>query len=374
MSHTRSLRIGIALDLSATAPGLWDGDALQAGVFLAMVLLRCTGVACCVALDAAPGRETDLLEASARSPLPVVSRHEAMQSLDLIIEMGCRLPEDWTHDFSAKGGVLVAQRITGDLIADSEAMAFACPTALLPAPNFYREIWVWPAYAAANGSYLHYTTLAHVHVVPPLWSPAILEQSASEQGVLWRYAPGRRSWRLAILEPNRSTAASCHLPLMLCDAAYRRQPEAVESICVGDSAAMMEGQHFCYFVDSLDVVRQRKVQFFDAIPGFAMLGSRAEALISHHWGMGQSYRHYEALHGGFPLIHNAPLLGDCGYRYKDFDPEDGAETLLSALRHHDDDLAAYRDKAARLLAELDPGADRQVKAYEARLAALFPPD
>ncbi|WP_068090676.1 DUF2827 family protein [Novosphingobium rosa] len=368
----RSLRIGVALDLSASAPGLWDGDALQAAAFLAMALVRCAGVESCVALDGAPGPESDQAGASARSPLPVIGRQAAMQSLDLVIELDCRLPEDWSRAFAEKGGALVAQRIAADLVADSEAMAFARPTALLPAPNFYREIWVWPAYAAAHGSYLHYTTLAHVHVVPQLWSPAILEQTVQAQGLDWQYRPGRSDWRLAILEPNRSSAASCHLPLLLCDVAYRRQPELIAGLCVGDSAAMVDGQHFCHFVDSLDVVRQRKVQFFDAIPAFAVLGSRADALVSHHWGQGQSYRHYEALHGGFPLIHNAPLLGDCGYRYKDFDPEDGAQSLLHALHHHDADLAAYRAMAGKFLAMLDPASAPQVSAYEERLAALFP--
>ena len=79
-----------------------------------------------------------------------------------------------------------------------------------------------------------------------------------------------------------------------------------------------------------------------------------------------------ARHGGFPLIHNAPFLGDCGYRYRDFDPEDGADRLLEALRDHDHTLHAYRQKAERLLATLDPGADAQVRAYEERLAGLFP--
>lgn len=366
------LRIGIALDLGAAAPGLWDGDALQAATFLAMALLRCAQVESCVALDGTPGAETPLEEASARSPLPVVSRQEAMQRLDLVIELGCRLPEDWAQAFHEKGGALVAQRIAADLVTDSESIAFGRPTALLPAPNFYRELWVWPAYARAHGSYLHYTTLAHVHVVPQLWSPAILEQTASEQGIAWHYQPGRSAWRLAILEPNRSTMAACHLPLMLCDVAWRRAPEALESLCVGDSAFMMEGQHFCHFVDSLDMVRARKVQFFDAIPAFAVLGSRADALISHHWGAAQSYRHYEALHGGFPLIHNAPLPDGCGYRYGDFDPEDGADRLLGALRDHDHNLHAYREAAQRFLATLDPGGDAQIRAYEERLAGLFP--
>lgn len=358
------LRIGIALDLSDKAPGLWDGDALQAASFLAMALNGSPLVEGCVALDTGSGTH-----AEARSPLPLMAWQEAIQRLDLIIEVGTNLPEPWARDFTAKGGAVVAQRIANDLVSDGESMAFARPAGPLPAPNFYREVWVWPAHAASCGSYLHYTTLTPVHVVPHLWSPAILEHAAPA----WAYTPGRAAWRLAILEPNRSSVAACHMPMMLCDAAFRRQPKAVESLCIANSAHLLDGAHFGHFADSLDLVRQGRTQFYDAIPAHATLGARADALISHHWGSTLSYRHYEALHGGFPLIHNSGWLGDCGYRYTDFDPEDGADRLLDALRHHDRDLEAYQAKARLFLATLDPGASAQVHAYEQRLTALFPP-
>jgi hypothetical protein len=353
------MRVGLALDLGGGAPGLWEGDALSAAHFLAMAMAGSALVECCVFVHAGQG------EPGPDAPRPVMAPGEAMQTLDLVIELGTRLSEGWARDFTARGGLLVAHRLNHDLVADAEAMTFSRSRSLLPAPGFYREVWVWPAHAVSCGSYHHYTMQAPVHVVPQLWNPALIEAAA---GGTWHYTPGRKGWRLAILEPNRSATAACHVPLMLCDAAFRRQNEAVESLCIGASAHLFAAGHFGPFVDSLDLVRQGRTTFFDAIPAWAVLGTRADALVSHHWGSGQSWRHYEALHGGFPLIHNAPLPGGCGYRYHDFDPEDGAEQLLAALAHHDEDLAAYRARAGHFLAGLDPAA--QVGAYEQRLMAL----
>lgn len=369
---TTPLHIGLALDLGEGAPGLWDGDALQAASFLAMVLSKSPLVARCVAFDGHQAQEPDPAAVRARSPLPVVTRGEAMEQLDLVIEVGLRLPEDWTAAFAARGGALVAQRLSSDLVADGESMIFNCPAGALPAPNAYREIWVWPAYAASSGSYHHYTGLALVHVVPQLWSPLLVDHAAAAMGADWHYQPGRKAWRLAVMEPNRSSVAACMMPMILCDEAFRRQPAMIEGVTVSHAQALVQSHHFNHFAQSLELTRQGRAMFLDAAAPFAVLGVRADALVSHHWGSAQSYRHYEALHGGYPLIHNNVWLGDCGYRYGDFDPEGGALGLLAALLRHDDGLAAYRAAAGDLLAGLDPHAPRQVEAYEERLRALFP--
>ncbi len=41
--------------------------------------------------------------------------------------------------------------------------------------------------------------------------------------------------------------------------------------------------------------------------------------LCHQWENAQNYVYYEALHAGYPLIHNSHLLDDCGYRYHNFD-------------------------------------------------------
>ena len=72
--------------------------------------------------------------------------------------------------------------------------------------------------------------------------------------------------------------------------------------------------------------------------------------------------YYEALYGGFPLIHNSDLLQDCGC-YHGFDCEEGGRVLIEAWQTHDVQLAAYRERARRYLELLDPGIPANIQIY-----------
>ena len=75
----------------------------------------------------------------------------------------------------------------------------------------------------------------------------------------------------------------------------------------------------------------------------------------------------QALHGGYPLIHNSAFLADQGYPYADFDPEDGGRALLEAKARHDDSLRAYRDAADALIERLRPDSPANIRLHETLL-------
>lgn len=102
-----------------------------------------------------------------------------------------------------------------------------------------------------------------------------------------------------------------------------------------------------------------------------ILSSHADALICHQWENAQNYVYYEALYGGFPLIHNSDLLQDCGYRYYGFDCEEGGRVLIDAWRTHDAQLATYRERAQRYLKLLDPANPANIKVYVDALTQVF---
>jgi hypothetical protein len=72
---------------------------------------------------------------------------------------------------------------------------------------------------------------------------------------------------------------------------------------------LAESAHFTHYVEGLDILRAEKVSFLAGFPPWDVLGHAADALLAHHWHSPHSHRHYEALHGGFPLVHNSPWLG-----------------------------------------------------------------
>jgi hypothetical protein len=77
------------------------------------------------------------------------------------------------------------------------------------------------------------------------------------------------------------------------------------------------------------------------------------------------------LYGGYPLVHNSPLLRDLGYYYPDFDTQEGGRALLRAFDEHDRTLPEYRARARALLQQLDVAHPPNVEAYTRELLALF---
>ena len=140
---------------------------------------------------------------------------------------------------------------------------------------------------------------------------------------------------------------------------------------VYNGLALKEHRDFVAYARSMDLVQQGLATFEGRYPIFDIMGREADAIVSHHWHNGQNYLYYEALYGGFPLLHNSTLLSGCGYAYRNFDPEDGALALLQALAEHDRNLDAYKATARALLRRLDPCSEENVALYGAVLNGLM---
>ncbi len=367
------LRVGVTLFIREGAQSIWENGIFQNCFFLAMLLARAPSVEHCVIVNGGPGSPQRAGDFLATAPCPVVDMAAAMNDLDVIIELSAQLAPDWARAFAERGGRIVGMRVANDFVIDAERMVHGLDPGLLMSGVPYDEIWTLPAFAKTCSSYYRTGFRAPVRIMRHLWSPILLERALSDRDVgrAFEYAPGRRRWRLAIMEPNICTVKTCHLPLLLCDVAHRMDARAIEMVRVFGALALKDQPGFVAFARSMEIVRQGLATFEARHPIYDVMGPIADALVSHHWENAQNYIYYEALHGGFPLVHNSALLGDCGYAYRDFDPEDGALTLLQALHEHDRDLENYRLRARRFLRTLDPLDDTNVAAYDDALRGLF---
>jgi hypothetical protein len=234
-------------------------------------------------------------------------------------------------------------------------------------------VWTLPAFEVTCKDYYEAAMRAPVSVMPHLWSPALLKRSISAggAGAKFEYQPGRPRWRLAVLEPNICMVKTSHIPMLVADVAHRQEPGMIENLRVFNTFHLKENNVFFGFARSLDLVRHGIATFESRLPVYQIMGHHADAIVAHHWENGQNYVYYEALYGGFPLIHNSSFIGSCGYRYADFDCGDGALALRRAFVEHDARLANYRSTALDFLATLDPESPANVERYTAELEALY---
>ena len=370
----RKLRVGVSLFVRKGPQSLWENGIFQNCLFLAQLLQLSPVVAEVVLVagggDGGPEQAKAFLE---ESPVPVIDMAAGMEQLDLMIEMSAQLSKEWIIAFRERGGKVVSMRVGNDYVIDIERMVFNKPNGLLISGAPYDEVWTLPEYETTCVPYYASTFRAPVRMVPHLWSPEVLERALRQlpADVKFGYQPGRRRWRMGMFEPNVCMVKTSHIPLLVCESAHRADPDMTERVQAYNTFHLKDQTMFNGFAHSLDIVRHGLTFFEGRFPIWQVLPQHCDAVISHHWENGQNYIYYEALYGGYPLIHNSHLIGDCGYRYHGFDCEEGGQALRRAFAEHDQNLAQYRAQAQQFLAALDPVAPVNVRTYTEAIEQLY---
>lgn len=363
-AQASGLKVGVTIFLREGTQSLWENGIFQNAGFLLMLLNESRVFSKTFLVNGGPGIADGSKDIMANSPAPIISMDEAMNELDVIIELSAQLNPDWARDFKNRGGTVIGMRVASDFILDSERMAYNMEPAGLMSKVPYDEIWTLPAFAKTCASYYQFGYSAPVRVMQHLWSPTLVDRSAREIGKPFAYKPGSKRWRIAVLEPNICSVKTSHLPMLLSDYAYRLDPNSIQHLYVFNAIALKEHAGFVNYARSLKIVQHGIGTFEGRLPVFQIMTELADAVVSHHWENGQNYLYYEMLHGGYPLIHNSAFLGSCGYRYNDYDPEDGALALLRAKAEHDLNLDSYRAEARDFVKTLDPLNPINIRNYE----------
>lgn len=359
------LNVGVTIYLRKGQQSIWENGIFQNCYFLAMLLKHAPNIESVYLVNGGDGDPASAAQFLEFAPVPVIDLDTARQKLDVVIELSAQLNPDWARAFREKGGRVIGMRVANDYVIDIERMMFALPHGMLVSGTPYSAIWTLPAFEKTCASYYETALRAPVTAMQHLWSPAFVER-ATDGG--FGYQAGRSRWRIAVLEPNICMVKTSHIPMLVADLAHRQQPDLIEYLRVFNTIQLKSDAQFVGFARSLDLVVQGRATFEPRLPVHEILTRQADAIVSHTWENTQNYIYYEALHGGYPLIHNSDLLRGCGYRYEGFDCEDGALALREAFAVHDANLHDYKTKARRFLATLDPLAPANVEQYSAAIA------
>jgi len=370
---SRRLKVGVTIFLRAGHQSIWENGIFQNCFFLAMLLKCVPEIEAVYLVNGGDGSPADAGDFLAMAPAPTIDLETARETLDVVVELSAQLDPDWGRAFRARGGRIIGMRVANDYVIDAERMMFGLPHGMLVSGTPYSAIWTLPAFERTCAQYYALALRAPVRTMQHLWSPQLMLRSIEANGLVdsFAYTPGSKRWRLAILEPNICMVKTSHLSMLIADLAYRQAPETIEYLRVFNTMHLKEDAAFVNFACSLDLVNQGSATFEPRLPIYEILGRQANAVVSHQWENAQNYLYYEALYGGYPLIHNSDLLDGCGYRYHGFDCEEGALALREAISVHDLSAESYRADARSFLEKLDPTAKENVKSYGAAIVELF---
>ncbi|MBH1966501.1 MAG: DUF2827 domain-containing protein [Comamonadaceae bacterium] len=360
----KPLRIGVTLAIR-DGQSLWENGIFQNCIFQVQLLRQCPGVVQACIVFVGDGSEQARRELLQDTDIEAVDLSDAASQLDMVIEMSAQLSSEWAAAFQARGGKLVSMCVGNDFAIDAERLGYDLPAGRL-VPSHQRDaVWTLPEYETVGAPYYAATFRAPVSILPHLWGPELLEASVRkrESGASFEYVPGRRRWRLAIMEPNLSIVKTCIIPFLACEVAHRLDPDKIEYVHVFNTEQLKSNAVFSTVFGSTNLVRHELAGFNGRFSIADVLTQHADALVCHQWENAQNYLYYEALHGGYPLIHNSHLIADCGWRYQGFDCEEGGRVLLEAIAGHDENLQDYRRRANAFLRTLHPLYEDNVRAY-----------
>ena len=234
----------------------------------------------------------------------------------------------------------------------------------------YDAIWMTPQHLHTYRYWAETLYRCPVYEVPQVWSPLFINGRSEAVRSGYRYEPGNQAKRVAIMEPNITVMKTSHLPLLVCEIGYKKSPDLFGSIFVCNATQLSTDPHFSSFCNSLSIFKDGVATVEPRFIGPDFIANHADAVVTHHWENGLNYLYYEALYGGYPLIHNSKFIRDFGYYYPSFDAQVGGEVLADALRVHDRNLDQYIDKCKFLLAMRDPRSSTSINAHLSLLEAL----
>jgi len=216
------------------------------------------------------------------------------------------------------------------------------------------EIWTSPHYApnvdyggVINGDASQ--PWPPSRIVPYVWSPRFIKDATSFAGF-----NDAAIYGFTIIEPNISFQ-KCHLiPLLIIEALYRSNPEAVREVIVISDRATASTYFQAVIRPRLHLVRDGKVHFEKRHTIIEVTKKWPHNIVVGNQILNEyNYIMMEHLHLGFPYVHNCASLRDYGYYYEGTDIDSGEEAIRRAF-NHDRRRGAARAEAAQLAWRFSP--------------------
>lgn len=313
---------------------LWSSGIAQNIVFLMMALQRLPEVDTAM-LVACPGGAADN-SWTARFGFPCIDQDACAGNLDLLVELGARAHPEPMAAFRKAGGKLVSYVAGNVMVMNAEAVACHVPHGEIMSAAPFDAVWITPQHWRMVRAYAALTRSPRVFQAPHLWSPRLLIDSAAAAGarLFWRPPAANAPTRVGVFDPNVNVVKTFHIPLLVCEEAFRRRPDQIERVLLFSAEHLKGMAHVEEFCAATDLGRAGRVTLEGRFPLAQMLGVHIDVVVTHQWENALNYLYWDVLYAGYPLIHNAAPIADIGYAYQDFDPQDGARALSEAIETH----------------------------------------
>lgn len=296
-----------------------------------------------------------------------------IDQLDLLIEGTVMIDPEHADRVHKNNGKVVSYRMGNDFIMEMEAFLFNKEFGRHFNGTKFDEVWTIPQHEKTCKSYFGIMNRCPVKILPHIWNPYFFEKSIQElkqDNIHFGYKPSTSAKRISNFEPNSNIVKTCYIPILICEKLYREHKELIQHVYLCNTYDKRDRTTFHNFIGRTDLVKDNVMTVESRYLISDFLSRYTDIVISHQWENPLNYAYYEALYGGYPLIHNSKML-PVGYYYDEFDAEQGAEVLLDVIKNHDKRLSQYKVDADNFLKTLSIDDPANLKAHAEAVNSLM---
>ena len=225
--------------------------------------------------------------------------------------------------------------------------------------SWFTESWVFNMHYFAK-NYYELLTKKPCKLMPYTWSPSLISSYLikNKLDISCDFSKYNNPLTLCCFEPNLNITKSCQCPLLIMDSYYRKNPDKVQKCFIFCSKHLLDHNSFNVFISFLDVFRNNKVEFYPRMAFPDIMKQMKDktlnpVLIGHQIYNDQNYMSLEALHLGYPIVHNSPSIETGGFFYSDFNLNDAVNHLETISTSFSDPVfyTSYQARARKIISD-----------------------
>lgn len=357
------MNIGITIGLTKENESLWINGIKLNALYLANTLLSIGGHNVWI-LDTSD-KVKDLSKVQwDTNKFKVFKFVDKWKEVDLLITLGTSIPESYSIAIKKNNpnAKIVKYQCGNNYVVDMERVLFGDPAAEgIPSwDKGHDQTWLIPQQEHHNKEYfqlIYRHNPEDVKVVPFVWDPMFIDRNSKLLKSLGKkhpqYTPKPvNEKKISVMEPNLNVVKYTLIPIMIVEAFFRNFGEnAFKQLYVGSGNKLLKNKYFLGMIKNLDMVNRKNplVKFVPRYPVTTFLAEETDIVLAHQWGNPLNYSYLDAIHFGYPVVHNADFIKDAGYYYRDFEIFDGMKQLDIAINEHDNMLDEYRERNQKVL-------------------------
>ena len=385
--QTKNLKIGITINVGDNGKVDFWSNGLVQNIIMVAKLLKQSRKKYRVTLLNTNSNAADIEMPFDLKEYPIRSYAEESRKMDLIIYLGCVVPDEDVQALKDANPSFKSVVYLGgnNYVMEMERIMFqGGGEEFVPLHNSAcDEIWLVPQQERQNKGYLSVVHRTPAIAVPFVWDRMFVEREADMIDAGYQdgsetykepsfYQHSDKPKRLSIFEPNINVVKWSMIPISITESFYRKNAKNqknLEFLSVTNAFNVGKTPAYISIVSKLDIYKAGKlfVENRYAMPYF--LSQHTDIVVSHQWENPLNYAYLDALYLGYPLVHNAWMIKDAGYYYSEFDVEDGVKQLTKAIYKHNQE--EYDLRSEKVLRRYSSDTPELIEQYDKLIDNLF---